>query len=85
MWHDEAVNDKTSTRTPFTVDRIIPGDDGNLYKLEITGQAELTRGPLGRIVDLCDQIIAEGLAVPPQILQVLDELQRPRVGQENVR
>jgi hypothetical protein len=80
LWHDEAVNDKTSTRTPFTVDRIIPGDDGNLYRLEITGEAELTRGPLGRIVDLCDQIAAEGLQVPPQILHVLADLQRPQEG-----
>jgi hypothetical protein len=77
MWHDEAVNHKTST--PFTVDQVVPGDDGIMYRLEITGEAELTRGPVGRIVDLCDEMAAEGLTVPAEILAVLADLQRPRM------
>ncbi len=62
---------------PFTGEQAVLGDDGILYKLVIEGEAEITRGPLGRIIDLCDQIAAEGLEVPAPILAVLAELQKP--------
>lgn len=45
--------------------------DGMLYALRVTGTAELVRGPLGRIRDLCDQLEAEGLTVPSRILDAL--------------
>ncbi len=45
---------------------------------EIIGEAEIIRGPLGRFVDLAEQIQAEGLAVPSEILAVLNELQQPK-------
>lgn len=54
-------------------------DVGGRFELVITGEADVTRGPLGRFVDLAEQIRSEGLSVPPQIEAVLDELQRPEV------
>lgn len=50
------------------------GADGRLYELRIEGTAGLVRGPLGRFLDLADQIEAEGLTVPPEIRDVLDRL-----------
>ncbi len=50
------------------------------YELVITGEAEITRGPLGRFLDLAEQIQAEGLSVPPEILAVLEKLQQPQDG-----
>lgn len=52
----------------------IVGPDGLLYELRIEGAADLTRGPLGRFVDLAEQIEAEGLTVPSEIRDVLDRL-----------
>jgi hypothetical protein len=52
--------------------------DGVKYELVITGEAIIIRGPLGRFVDLAEQIQSEGLTVPPEILAVLDELQQPQ-------
>lgn len=49
------------------------------YELVITGEAEVTRGPLGRFADLAEQIQAEGLTVPPEVLAALEALQRPRI------
>jgi hypothetical protein len=51
------------------------GADGRLYEMRIEGTAEMTRGPLGRFIDLAAQIEAEGLEVPPQISDVLAQLQ----------
>ncbi len=62
---------------PFTGEQTVLGDDGIAYNLVIEGGAEITRGPLGRILDLCDQIGSEGLQVPPLIATALVELQRP--------
>lgn len=53
--------------------------DGQLYQLELTGEAEITRGPLGRIIDCCAQIEADGLQVPPLISAALEELQKPQL------
>jgi hypothetical protein len=50
------------------------GLDGRLYEMRVEGTAELTRGPLGRFIDLAAQIEAEGLTVPPEIRDVLDTL-----------
>lgn len=58
--------------------QVIRGDDGVLYELVVTGTAEITRGPLGRFIDLADQIEAEGLKVPPEILDLLHDLQQPK-------
>lgn len=58
----------------FTSTEQVLGPDGVLYKLEITGEAELVRGPLGRFIDLADQIVSEGLTVPSEIRDVLDKL-----------
>lgn len=46
--------------------------------LKATGTIEIERGPLGRFIDLAEQITAEGLTVPAEILAVLDELARPK-------
>jgi len=54
--------------------------DGVRYELVITGEAEITRGPLGRFVDLAEQVRSEGLTVPPEILDVLEKLQLPQEG-----
>jgi len=54
--------------------------DGVRYELVITGEAEITRGPLGRFVDLAEQIRSEGLTVPAEILDVLEKLQLPQEG-----
>jgi hypothetical protein len=45
-----------------------------VYEVVITGTADVVRGPLGRFVDLADQIEAEGLTVPPEIAAVLAAL-----------
>jgi hypothetical protein len=52
----------------------VMGSDGRLYELRIEGTAELTRGPLGRFLDLAEQVTAEGGVVPPEIRDVLDRL-----------
>lgn len=58
--------------------QVVAGPDGRMYELRIEGTAELTRGPLGRFLDLADEIRAEGLDVPPEITAVLDELSTRR-------
>jgi hypothetical protein len=65
------------TTVGFTSDPQIVEVAGERYELVITGDAEIVRGPLGRFIDLADQITAEGLTVPPQILAVLEQLQQP--------
>lgn len=45
------------------------------HELVVTGEAEVQRGPLGRFIDLAEQIESEGLTIPPQILAALDQLQ----------
>jgi hypothetical protein len=55
-------------------------EDGERYELVITGEVEITRGPLGRFVDLATQIQSEGLDVPPEIADVLEKLQLPLEG-----
>jgi len=52
--------------------------DGVKYELTITGEATIIRGPLGRFLDLAEQIQSEGLTVPAEILAVLDKLQQPQ-------
>ena len=52
--------------------------DGVKYELTITGEATIVRGPLGRFLDLAEQIQSEGLTVPAEILAVLDKLQQPQ-------
>ena len=55
------------------------------YELAITGEAEVIRGPLGRFLALAEQIQAEGLTVPPEILDVLKKLQLPQGGLDGRR
>jgi hypothetical protein len=47
-----------------------------LFELVITGEAEVTRGPLGRFIDLADEIDAspDCADTPPEIRAVLEEL-----------
>lgn len=52
--------------------------DGQLYEITITADAEVVRGPLGRFIDLADQIRSEGLDVPPEIEAALAALQQPK-------
>jgi hypothetical protein len=52
----------------------VVGPDGRLYALRVEGTAELTRGPLGRFIDLAERIESEGLVVPAEIRAVLDQL-----------
>lgn len=53
----------------------VVGPDGRLYELRIEGTAEVTRGPLGRFLDLRHQIRdVEGLAIPSELNDVLDKL-----------
>lgn len=59
---------------PFAAEQTVEDSDGQLYKMVITGEAEVVRGPLGRFVDLAEQIRAEGLEVPPRIAAVLQAL-----------
>jgi uncharacterized protein YfcZ (UPF0381/DUF406 family) len=54
------------------------GPDGKLYELRVEGTAEVVRNPLGRFVDLAEQIEAEGGEVPSEIREVLDRLMLPR-------
>lgn len=47
---------------------------GVLCEVVITGTAEVVRGPLGRFVDLAEEIRAEGLGVPAEIDEALARL-----------
>ena len=57
--------------------RLVEDPNGIWYRMEVTGVVDVTRGPLGRFVDLAEQITAEGLQVPPRLAAVLAELQQP--------
>jgi len=61
----------------FTSKQAVEGPDGQLYEVVITGEAEVTRGPLGRFVDLAAQIRADDLEVPAAVAAVLELEQRP--------
>jgi len=54
------------------------GPDAAIHELVFTGTAAVERGPLGRFLDLAHQIEAEGLEVPPEIADALDQLQHPK-------
>lgn len=54
--------------------QIITGPDGVRYEVVISGTAEVTRGPLGRFLDLAEQIRSEGLDVPDEISETLDRM-----------
>lgn len=56
----------------------ITGPDGQRYKMNIRAEGEITRGPLGRFVDLVAQIEEEGGVVPEKLKAVLIELQQPQ-------
>lgn len=49
----------------------VVGPDGQLYAMQVTGEADLVRGPLGRFIDLADQITREGLTVPSRIAEAI--------------
>lgn len=53
------------------------GENGVTYEVKITGTAEVTRGPLGRFLDLAEEIRGEGLEVPEPIAAVLHDLSQP--------
>lgn len=63
-----------SRQVPVDHRETVMGPDGRLYEMRVTGTAEVTRGPLGRFLDLAAQIESEGLAVPSEIRDVLDRL-----------
>lgn len=67
------VPNQTTRTVPFVHTEPVMRD-GRLYELRIEGTAEVTRGPLGRFLDLAAQIEAEGLTVPSEIRDVLDRL-----------
>jgi hypothetical protein len=48
------------------------GPDGQLYKIEVTADAEVIRGPLGRFNDLAAQVQSEGLRVPGALAEALE-------------
>jgi hypothetical protein len=54
--------------------QIVVGPDGRLQELVVMGIAEVTRGPLGRFIDLAADIEAEGLVVPVEIRAAIDQL-----------
>ena len=54
--------------------RVVTGPDGVRYEMRFEGTGEVIRGPLGRFIDLAEEITAEGLEVPPEITAVLDDL-----------
>lgn len=61
-----------STRhVPYVSTEPVLGADGRLYEMRVEGTAEVTRGPLGRFVDLAAQIEAEGLTVPARIADAI--------------
>lgn len=70
------MSDHTTTE-PFT-NRVPWEMDGVAGYLEVTGEIETIRGPLGRIIDVCDQIRAEGLEVPPLIAQAIEQESLPK-------
>lgn len=45
--------------------------NGQLMAMRVEGTAEVVRGPLGRFIDLADQIEAEGLTVPSRIAEAI--------------
>lgn len=65
------------TSEPFTAEQIITDPNGARFVLKIEGEVEVTRGPLGRFLDLAEAIRAEGLEVPPGLAAVLELEQRP--------
>jgi len=66
--------------SPFISEpQIVEGPNGQQFEMVIEGTVELVRGPLGRFVDLAEQITAVGLEVPPLLVAVLAELQQPHV------
>lgn len=71
----------TTTSEPFTVADVVTAPNGAKFLLEIHGTVDVTRGPLGRFLDLYEQIRAEGLdpagSLPAAIPAVLDLAQRP--------
>jgi uncharacterized protein YfcZ (UPF0381/DUF406 family) len=58
-------------------DTVLTGSDGVRFELVFTAEAEVVRGPLGRFIDLAEQIRSEGLDVPPEIAAVLQDLAQP--------
>ena len=69
-----------TTVEPFTSSQIVKGPNGVDMVMTVEGVVEVTRGPLGRFIDLADQITAEGLEVPPRIAALLLALQQPMEG-----
>lgn len=46
-----------------------------LFELDITGECDVERGPLGQFIDLAAKIEANGEVVPEKLKAVLNELQ----------
>jgi hypothetical protein len=65
------------TSEPFVAERVITDPNGARFLLKIEGEVVTTRGPLGRFLDLADQIRAEGLELPPRLEALLADLQLP--------
>lgn len=62
----------------FDAETTFVGDNEQLYRLEVHAEAEVVRGPLGRFVDLAEQIESEGGVVPAEITELLCRLQLPQ-------
>jgi hypothetical protein len=61
---------------------VLHTDDGAAFELQFEGSAEVERGPLGRFIDLAEQIKAEGGVVPARIQQALDLEAEPITGDQ---
>lgn len=70
----------TPPAEPVTMDGVgqLVGDDGQLIPVYVHIEGEIVRGPLGRFIDLAQQIEEEGGEVPAPLKAVLIELQQPQ-------
>ena len=75
------MGDGHTTVEPFASSQIVTGPNGVDMVMTVEGVVEVTRGPLGRFLDLAEQVRSEGLEVPPLLAAVLEELQRPMEGE----
>lgn len=67
----------TQSTEPFTAEQVITDPNGARFLLKIEGDVGVTRGPLGRFLDLAVQIRDEGLEIPAGLAAVLELEQRP--------
>jgi len=66
----------------FTTQHVVEGPNGTRMLMTVEGHVDITRGPLGRFVDLAEQIRSEGLEVPPELDAALALLQHPTTQED---